>query len=162
MAVIKSNVVSGQYNFAATSEDDSRVLVESVPDLVILDYRTTSPSFSFRSLYDSPLLVQQINYRFNGVESFVDGGFIQLYKEVNSRFGNLSLLELRIPAVSYTGSNTLTYYTEQPWILDPNVPYYTDLESTDYGVGSGREGFFTLMCKKVVTTVITGNQTGEV
>ena len=161
MSVLRSNVISGQYNFAASSEDDNRVLVEPIPDLVILDYRTTSPSFSFKSLFDSPLLVQQINYRFTGVQNFVSGGFIQLYKEQLNRFGLSFILELRIPTLSYTASNTLTYYTEQPWILEPNTPYFTDMEDTDYQVNSG-EGFFTLMCRKVLTTTITGNQQGEV
>ena len=161
MSVLRSNVISGQYNFAATSENDTRVLVEPVPDLVILEYSTTSPSFSFRSLFDSPLLVQQINYRFTGVQDFVSGGFIQLYKNRLSRFGISFLLELRIPTLSFTGSNTINYYTEQPWILDPDAGYFTDLENTDYGVTNG-EGFFTLMCKKIVTTTITGNQEGEV
>jgi hypothetical protein len=130
MVIKKQGIVSGQYTFSGVEEDGIVTLTSQVDDIHIIEIQSLAQLFNFVSPYDIPIMVENTIYQVTNVINYSSSSNIIVYSTIDTPRGNKTIIECEIKTIGIKPNSSVTFSTQEKWIVYPGKIYQLANEST--------------------------------
>jgi hypothetical protein len=130
MVIKKQGIVSGQYTFSGVEEDGIVTLTSQVDDIHVIEIQSLAQLFNFVSPYDIPIMVENTIYQVTNVINYSSSSNIIIYSTIDTPRGNKTIIECEIKTIGIKPNSSVTFSTQEKWIVYPGKIYQLANEST--------------------------------